>query len=162
MLTGSKTFTGWNNSGSWTLAKDAEGFTVASKAQSGMTSLNYPSLYSPKVTAKKGETFTFSCYFMVDDVSTWDYKVPYIFEVKNSSNSRVQHQDVHVTANNTNNPTVQSGKWVYFYSTHTVTAEEASYVWMRLALFENGSIHVKKCKIERGATATPWIPAQGD
>lgn len=159
LLTGTKDFSGWNNSGSWTLAKGTDGYTVASKAQSGLTSRNWISIYSPKVAAQKGETFTFSCYFMIDDVSEWNVNVPYIFEVYNSSGTRIQYQDVAVNLSNSNKPTITAGKWIYFYSTHTVTADYATTVAMRVALFQNGSIHVKKCMIEYGEHTTDYIPS---
>ncbi len=151
---------GWRNSGSWSFSKDSQGMTLASKSQTGQTSNNIPSLYSSYVTAKKGDAFTFSCWFMVDDINKWDgLKAPYIFEVYNSSGSRVQYQDVKINLSNTNKPSVTSGKWVMLRSYHTVTADDATRVGMRVSLFRNGSIHVGKCKVEKGIVSNPiWMP----
>lgn len=74
----------------------------------------------------------------------------------------MQYADVSITSKYTNKPTLESGKLVYFYSVHTVTAESAATASMRVTLFRNGSIHVKKCKVESGTKATDWSPAPED
>ena len=154
---------GWWNSGTWTFSTDNEGFVIASKSQTGKTTNNIPSLYGPKFSVRKGDKLVFSCWFMVDNVDIWDgSRSPYIFEVYDSAGTRVQYADVTITAPYTNKPTVESGKWVYFYSVHTVIAESAATASMRVSLFRNGSIHVKKCKVEYGTKTTDWSPAPED
>lgn len=155
---------GWYNPGGWTFEElDEDEFIIADIFQTGLSSNNIPSLYSSKFTVSYGDNLTFSCWFMVDDTSAWDgVQAPYIFEIYNSSNTRVQYQDVNITASNTNKPTVTSGEWVYFYSTHTVTATDAVAAAMRVSLFRNGSIHIKKCKCEIGNKPTDWTPAPDD
>ena len=154
---------GWKNTDSWSLETDDEGFTVASKSQTDQTSNNIPSIYSSRFPVSLGDVLIYSCWFKVDDVDVWDgLKSPYIFEGYDSSNTRVQYQDVSVFVTNSNRPTVTSGEWVYFYSTHTITDESVVKAGMRLTLFRNGSIHIKKCKVEKGNKPTDWTPAPED
>ena len=63
---------GWKNLGGWSFETDSEGITVASKSQTGLTSDSGKYLYSSRLAASKGDIFTCSCWFMVDDVDAWD------------------------------------------------------------------------------------------
>ena len=154
--------TGWTNSGSWTFSTDSEGFVVASKAQTGQTSNNIPSLYANRIPVNIGDIIVVSCWMKIEVLNNNEYKIPYIFEVYNSSGTRVQYQDVAPTAANSNKPTLIDNTWTYFYSTHTVTASDAVTASIRLSLFRNGTMAIKKVKLEKGNKPTDWSPAPED
>lgn len=154
---------GWESPNGWTFAKDNEGFTVASKSQTGFTSDSIASLYSTKFPVKTGDEVVFSCYVKVDNLANWDVKNPYIFEVLNESGTRTQYQDVNIGLANTNKPTPVAGQWFHFYSAHKITVADAATCRVRLSLFRNGSIHIKKVKAEFGNfKPTDWTPAPED
>lgn len=153
----------WNESGRYTITESAsDGCYVAHCSASGLTSNSIKSIYSSKAPCKTGETVTISVWVKVTDKNTWDYQYPYIFEVYDSTGTRVQFQDVNTTLANTNKPTVVSGQWFLLTSTHQITHANASVVGVRLTLFKNGEIFFKLAKIEKGNKATDWTPAPED
>ena len=139
-----------------------DGFAVMTAYQSGYQSNNIRSIYSSCVPCKKGDVFTISVWFKVQDISLWDGRYPYIWEVYDSNGNRIEYQDVSVSANNSNKPVLTSNNWVRLTSTHTVTSENASKCAIRLALFRNGTISFKQPQIERGNKATDWSPNPQD
>lgn len=168
LIRGSKDFTidssrikGFLNDGGYTKSTEGD-YGVMSRSQTGVTSNTIRGLCSSYIPCKKGDKFTVSFWMKVSDVNAWDVKTPHIWEVYNSSKSRIQYQDVGVTASNTNKPTVKSGEWVLMTSTHEVTADEGVYCGVRLSLFRNGSISFKQVQIEKGNKATDWSPCSLD
>lgn len=139
-----------------------DGFAVMTAYQSGYQSANIRSIYSSCVPCKKGDIFTISVWFKVQDISLWDYRCPYIWEVYNSGGTRIEYQDVDVNANNSNKPVLINNKWIRFTSTHTVTDTNASKCAIRLTLFRNGTISFKQPQIERGNKTTDWSPNPQD
>ena len=152
---------GWNNAGSLSILQE-DGEYIAKVSASGRTTNVINSLYSSYYPCKKGDKFVASVWFRVTDISAWDVKKPYVFEVYDANDNRVQYKDVDIADTNTNKPTVVNGEWVRLVSTHTVTADNASKVALRLTLFKNGEISFKKPKLEFGTKVTDWTPAPED
>ena len=138
------------------------GVTIIKYSQNGLTSNSIRSMYASYIPCKKGDKFVVSAWFKVDDVDAWDVKNPYIWEEYDENNKRIVYQDMSITLNNTNKPTVVSGEWVLMTSTHTITNENVKSCSIRLTLFRNGAIHFKLPMIERGTKATDWKPASED
>lgn len=154
-------WTGWINSSSFAIEEDDEGFCVASISASGLTEPDYKSCYSSVVNASTGDTFIISCWFMVDDISALDNQKVYIFETFTEDGNRVAWDDCSLDRALTSE--LESGKWVRLVSKHTVSYEgENLNCGLRLCLFQNGSIHFKKCKMEKGTVVSDWTPAPED
>lgn len=152
---------GWNNAGSLSILQE-DGEYIAKISASGRTTNVINSIYSSYYPCKKGDKFVASVWFRITDISVWDVKKPYVFEVYDANDNRVQFKDVDITDTNTNNPTVVNGEWIRITSTHTVTVDNADRVGLRLTLFKNGEISFKKPKLEFGTKVTDWTPAPED
>ena len=139
-----------------------DGFAVMTAYQSGYQLDNIRSIYSSSVPCKKGDVFTISVWFKVQNISLWDNRCPYIWEVYDSSGNRTEYQDVNVSADNSSKPVVINNNWIRLTSTHTVANENASKCAVRLTLFRNGTISFKQPQIERGNKATDWSPNPQD
>ena len=154
-------WTGWINPSSFAIEEYDEGFCVASISASGLSEPGYKSCYSNVVKAETGDAFTISCWFKVDDVSALDFQKVYIFETFTEDGNRVAWDDCSLDRALTGE--LVNGKWVRLVSQHTVSYEgENLNCGLRLCLFQNGSIHFKKCKMELGNKPTDWTPAPED
>ena len=154
---------GWSNSSGFTISESpSKDCYVAKHSASGLTSNSIKSLYSSYCPCKNGDTFTLSVWVKAKTVSGWDIKTPYIFEVYDSAGTRIQYQDVSITASNSNKPKIDNDKWFLFTSTHTVNNVDASTVGLRLSLFRNGEISFKLAQIEKGNKVSDWSPAIED
>ena len=139
-----------------------DGFAIMTVYQSGYQSNNLRNILSSYVPCKKGDVFTVSVWFKVQDISLWDNRYPYIWEVYDSDDNRIEYQDVNVNTDNSNKPVLISNNWIRLTSTHTVVDENASKCAIRLILFRNGTISFKQPQIERGNKATDWSPNPQD
>ena len=139
-----------------------DGFAVMTAYQSGYQSDNLRNICSSYVPCKKGDIFTISVWFKVQDVSLWDNRHPYAWDVYDSNGNRIEYQDVNVNTDNSNKPMLISDNWIRLTSTHTVTNENASKCAIRLMLLKNGTISFKQPQIERGNKATDWSPNPQD
>lgn len=156
---------GWQNANGFIITESDldEDCYVATISASGLTADSIKSMYSSYVTdVKQGDTFTFSVWMKVTNTTAWDSKYPYIFEGYDSTNARIQYEDVLYNASNTNKPTFTNGKWVRFSSVHTVTNANVKSIGMRLSLFRNGQVAYKLAKIEKGNKLTDWSDCPDD
>lgn len=156
---------GWYNANGFVITESDldENCYVATISASGLTANSIKSMYSSYVMdVKQGDTFTFSVWMKVTNTTAWDYKYPYIFEGYDSTNTRVQYEDVLYNASNTNKPTFTNGQWVRFSSVHTVTNANVKSIGMRLSLFRNGQVAYKLAKIEKGNKLTDWSDCPDD
>lgn len=152
---------GWSTWGEWTFTQDDD-VTAASIAASGLDYANVYSLFSSRTSAAVGDTYTFSCWIKLDDRYAWDVWIPCIFEEYDSSGNRVAWYDMAQWDANCNQPTVVSGEWFYFCASYTTTNPSIASIGVRIILYQNGSIHFKKCKLEKGNKPTDWSPAPED
>ena len=137
-------------------------FTVIKASSKGMTNDNIKSCYSSFIPCQKGDVFTVSVLMKIDDIDAWDMKIPYIWEVSNLSQVRIEHKEVSIIDDDSNKPVVENGKWVKMVSTHTIASDNASYCNVRLTLFKNGDISFKQLQVEKGNIATDWSPSPYD
>ena len=154
---------GFRNDSSYSISySEADKCHIATAKASGLTSSSIKSLVSSFVPCKNGDIFTCSVWIKVKDINVWDVKNPFVFEVFDSSNTRVQYEDVSITNSKTNKPTVINNTWVKFIYTGIIANSNAVKMGLRLTLFRNGEISFKLAKVEIGNKSTDWSPAPQD
>lgn len=172
----SSSFTDWNNSGGWKITKDDSHSTI-SCSTSNSTSLNLYSMYSKKVNMNLllNQNFTLSFDLKVDDWSKWDIPSPVILEYYNANNARIYYHDTYLSDSFVKiKGDKKNGEWVKVVltkkgdlsnmniSVNNVTLNDVKFFGARFALFKNGSIHIRKPKLEIGTISTDWTPAPED
>lgn len=140
-----------------TFYKDQDGFTVAKRVQSGLSSPNYFSISSSSIVGiQKDELYTVSFEFMVDDVAALDSKVILNMSLYNNTGSRINTLDVtYSTILGIND--LESGKWynaVYVYKV-PIETDERYFLNTILRLNQNGSINFRKLMVQRGKVNHP-------
>lgn len=176
LLRNSSSFTDWNNSGGWKITKDDSHSTI-SCSTSNSTSLNLYSMYSKKVNMNLllNQNFTLSFDLKVDDWSKWDIPSPVILEYYNANNARIYYHDTYLSDSFVKiKGDKKNGEWVKVVLTKkgdlsnmkicvdNVTLNDVKFFGARFALFKNGSIHIRKPKLEIGTISTDWTPAPED
>lgn len=176
LLKYSSDFTVWKNSGGWKITKDDLGSMISCSA-SNLTSIVLYSIYSKTVDINLmlNQTFTLSFDLKVDDWSKWDIQAPLILEYYNSTGKRLYYHDTYISeAFIKTEGDKKNGEWVKVvltkkcdlsYMTKEVTnatLNDVKLFGFRFALFKNGSIHIRKPKLEIGNTPTDWTPAPED
>ena len=155
--------TNWKIAGAKTMVSvdssfEFNGHNTLKVAVTGQTSDKWTGALSNHLTGlKTGEIFTVSCWYYVEDKSTFDSSIA--IELKGrkvgaSSDSGVAKLEV-VTAN------IVEGKWVRLVSTGKLTADFENiyaYPWVR----RNGTAWFADIKLEKGNKATDWTPAPED
>lgn len=176
LLRNSSSFTDWNNSGGWKITKDDSHSTI-SCSTSNSTSLNLYSMYSKKVNMNLllNQNFTLSFDLKVDDWSKWDIPSPVILEYYNANNARIYFHDTYLSDSFVKiKGDKKNGEWVkvvltkkgdssnMYICVDNVTLNDVKFFGVRFALFKNGSIHIRKPKLEIGTISTDWTPAPED
>lgn len=176
LLRNSSSFTDWNNSGGWKITKDDSHSTI-SCSTSNSTSLNLYSMYSKKVNMNLllNQNFTLSFDLKVDDWSKWDIPSSVILEYYNANNARIYYHDTYLSDSFVKiKGDKKNGEWVKVVLTKkgdlsnmnigvdNVTLNDVKFFGVRFALFKNGSIHIRKPKLEIGTISTDWTPAPED
>lgn len=176
LLRNSSSFTDWNNSGGWKITKDDSHSTISCSA-SNSTSLNLYSMYSKKVNMNLllNQNFTLSFDLKVDDWSKWDIQSPVILGYYNANNARIYYHDTYLSDSFVKiKGDKKNGEWVKVVLTKkgdlsnmnidvdNVTLNDVKFFGVRFALFKNGSIHIRKPKLEIGTISTDWTPAPED
>ena len=177
----SKTFeTGanyWSIASGWTKSVDSDGFTIINFSRTGATSRQWyraiPHAYILAEDFDKGVTVSFD--YMEDDVSAVDYGCIMAVQSFNASGKRVGWYESYFRENMNKTKPLEDGVWtrisqyvepwvlrVHNSSAETVPDREITYSQITFQLVLNGSIHIKKVKIEFGDKTTPWIPASSD
>ena len=180
LLRGTKNFaidttrsSGWSNLSNYTITTDEDGFSVANKINTGLTSNVHHGIYSSVIKAATGDKFVVSFWLKVEDVSLWDNQCPIILELYDTSIARVAWYDCPLSKLSTNPSTLQNAVWTYctfafelssslFSFTTGKTWSDVALFGIRLNLAKNGNISFKKAKLERGNKATDWSPAPED
>ena len=166
----------WNNSSSFTTSIDSNGFTVISHSASGLTANSIKSFYSPKIPIDKigdvNSPIVFSIDLQVEDTTNWDVQNPFIYEVYNSSGTRIGWTDVGISK--CVPQTIKNKTWtrVIYKRSDLFTGlsvssganltTDAHSIGIRLSLFRNGTVWYRKPKFEIGNVSTDWTPSPED
>lgn len=166
----------WNNSSSFTTSIDSNGFTVISHSASGLTANSIKSFYSPKIPIDKigdvNSPIVFSIDLQVEDTTNWDVQNPFIYEVYNSSGTRIGWLDVDMSK--CVPQTIKNKTWtrVIYKRSDLFTGlsvssganltTDAHSIGIRLSLFRNGTVWYRKPKFEIGNVSTDWTPSPED
>lgn len=121
------------------------------------------------------QNFTLSFDLKVDDWSKWDIPSPVILEYYNANNARIYYHDTYLSDSFVKiKGDKKNGEWVKVVLTKkgdlsnmkicvdNVTLNDVKFFGARFALFKNGSIHIRKPKLEIGTISTDWTPAPED
>lgn len=166
----------WNNSSSFTTSIDSNGFTVISNSASGLTANSIKSFYSPKIPIDKigdvNSPIVFSIDLQVENTTSWDVQTPFIYEVYNSSGTRIGWTDVGISK--CVPQTIKNKTWTRVtykrsdlftglsVSSGANLTTDAHSVGIRLSLFRNGTVWYRKPKFEIGNVSTDWTPSPED
>lgn len=166
----------WNNSSSFTTSIDSNGFTVISHSASGLTANSIKSFYSPKIPIDKigdvNSPIVFSIDLQVENTTSWDVQTPFIYEVYNSSGTRIGWTDVGISK--CVPQTIKNKTWTRVtykrsdlftglsVSSGANLTTDAHSVGIRLSLFRNGTVWYRKPKFEIGNVSTDWTPSPED
>lgn len=176
MLRNSDTFAGWKNSGAWKITKD-DFCSTMSCSTSGITSISIHSIWTKKVDIDLllNQTFTLSFDLKVDDWYKWDMQSPCILEYYDATGTRLYFHDTYISDSFVKiEGNKKNGEWVKFVLTKKcdlsymnknitdATLDNVKSFFVRFTLFKNGSIHIRKPKLELGNKATDWTPAPED
>jgi phage replication-related protein YjqB (UPF0714/DUF867 family) len=138
---------------------DPDSSILRATATGNTSDANYY-LQSNTFNAKKGEVFTFSLDFKVKDVAAWDsQQVPFICEFFDST-GRLQY--TYGTLERMKITNMQSGVWYRGTYTTTVVTDNVSYGRIKIILFRNGELSIRKVQVERGMKATDYKAAPED
>jgi phage replication-related protein YjqB (UPF0714/DUF867 family) len=138
---------------------DPDSSILRATATGNTTDANYY-LQSNTFNAKKGDVFTFSLDFKVTDVAAWDsQQVPFICEFYDST-GRLQY--TYATLDRLKITNMQSGVWYRGTYTTTVVTNNVSYGRIKVILFRNGELSIRKVQVERGMKATDYKAAPED
>lgn len=166
----------WNNSNNFTTSIDSNGFAVVSHSASGLTANSIKSFYSPKIPIDKigdvNSPIVFSIDLQVENTTDWDVQNPFIYEVYNSSGTRIGWLDVGISK--CVPQTIKNKTWTRItykrsdlftglsVSSGANLTTDAHSVGIRLSLFRNGTVWYRKPKFEIGNVSTDWTPAPED
>lgn len=166
----------WNNSSSFTTSIDSNGFTVISHSASGLTANSIKSFYSPKIPIDKigdvNSPIVFSIDLQVENTTNWDVQTPFIYEVYNSSGTRIGWVDVDMSK--CIPQTIKNETWTRItykrsdlftglsVSSGASLETDAHSVGIGLSLFRNGKVWYRKPKFEIGNIPTDWTPSPED
>lgn len=166
----------WNNSSSFTTSIDSNGFTVISHSASGLTANSIKSFYSPKIPIDKigdvNSPIVFSIDLQVENTTNWDVQTPFIYEVYNSSGTRIGWTDVGISK--CVPQTIKNKTWTRVtykrsdlftglsVSSGANLTTDAHSISIRLSLFRNGTVWYRKPKFEIGNVSTDWTPSPED
>lgn len=149
-------------------------FNIGTASATGLTGNSIKSIYSSYVDFNliKGKPVCISFDIKVEDVTAWDQKVPFIWELFDSNNGRIGYRDMALSYDNYNIHTLESNIWTRlvciipkdFNITYSSgkTINDVMKAGLRLTLFRNGKVSYRKVKLEVGNMATDWTPAPED
>lgn len=104
-----------------------------------------------------GDTYTYSCWYYVEDTSTFDssfrLRLRGVAEGETNSTNR---SELSVSSKD-----LVQGKWTKISKT-TTFAKNATNCYLQLCVRQNGTIWVTDVKLEKGDKATDWTPAPED
>ena len=161
---------GWYwSSAKITTYKDNDGFTVLNFKQDGLAANSIIAAYGSILNCNAAnEVMTVSCEFMVDDVreftsfNTSLIRCDVFPNDGGNSKGGVNFNYGEGTGGNTNYESGKWYKWVYAFSTSLIESED-DWVLFSPRLNRNGSLNVRKLKVERGKVNNPiWSASPFD
>lgn len=183
LIRNTKDFESWyvSNADEWSKSTDIDGFSVYSFSASDRTANTWNRIIPPNKLLYKDLTKGITVSFMVkiDDISVFkelsssgNRNVLVGLQIYNEDGTRIGWIENTYTAYDYASELV-SGEWIkasryYSYEdlaivyTSGYTVDDIFYIGVSWVLTLNGSIHIKKCKVELGTKATDWTPAPED
>ena len=105
---------------------------------------------------KTGETYTYSCYYYIEDKSTFDSSISMQIKGKDSTGSEFVVDNVSVSTNN-----IAEDKWTRISKTFTFTKDYYNCC-VRVHVTRNGTAWFTDFKLEEGSRATKWVACPED
>ena len=104
-----------------------------------------------------GDTYTYSCWYYVEDTSTFDssFRIRLRGVAEGDTNS-TNRSELTVSAKD-----LVQGKWTKISKTMTFT-KNATNCYLQPCVKQNGTIWITDVQLERGERATDWTPAPED
>lgn len=182
LIYGTKDFSSWSVGSGWTKSVDTDGFSVYSFSASDRTAPTWSRIIPPNQIAYKDllKGITVSFMLKIDDIEvlkekppgTPSYNVIIALQIYNAEGNRIGWIEPSYYKYSYDRELV-SGEWIhtsYYFSYEALgcvyiagdTVDDIAYVGFSWVLSLNGSIHIKKCKVEKGTKATDWTPAPED
>ena len=166
----------WSIGTGWSRSVDSNGFTIMSYSRSGATSVSWnrliPHKYIMAEDMHKGIVVSFD--FKCDSLANLDGGCICSLQNWTASNVRigwVEHVNIKTMTGLTTDKPLKDGEWVrvsvpfpekYLRLKLQNTSNNVAYSSVSFQLIKNGSIHIRKVKIEYGNKATDWSPAPED
>lgn len=166
----------WSIGTGWSRSVDSNGFTIMSYSRSGATSVSWnrliPHKYIMAEDMHKGIVVSFD--FKCDSLANLDGGCICSLQNWTASNVRigwVEHVNIKTMTGLTTDKPLKDGEWVrvsvpfpekYLRLKLQNTSNDVAYSSVSFQLIKNGSIHIRKVKIEYGNKATDWSPAPED
>ena len=167
----------WSIGTGWSRSVDSNGFTIMSYSRSGATSVSWnrliPHKYIMAEDMHKGIVVSFD--FKCDSLANLDGGCICSLQNWTASNVRigwVEHVNIKTMTGLTTDKPLKDGEWVrvsvpfpekYLRLKQLQdTSNDVAYSSVSFQLTKNGSIHIRKVKIEYGNKATDWSPAPED
>lgn len=180
LLLESKTMAGWSMSSPFTKTT-VNGFVEAAISRTGLTETTIASIYPKNVIPKsliEDKIIVFSFELKVDNYSAWNNKKFMIWEAYSANNgaNRVGWSDINITDNRLSydKTKLENAEWTKMVFkvkvnrasfsgwTANTTWDNCTHIGTRLTLFQNGSLHFRKAKLEINNEATSWTAAPED
>ena len=178
LIPNSLTYSGWSINSLWTQST-SNGEIIWSASRTGATSYLWnriipPTQFNPN-NYPNGITVSFD--FKCDDINALDHKCICALQIYKSDGTRIgwyESKNSFTETNYIGSSTLQNGQWkrlsCYFtqgamqvISTGSYTVADVSYTTVSFQLVKNGSISIKKIKIEEGNHVSPYsISSQDD
>lgn len=158
---------GFENRGNYTFSKDDEGFTVASKSQTGLSATADKQIgVLANHKFKAGENVTVSFEFMIDDVEAFDnWRILYVVIQSSTSSSKGGSYYSVDQICETSHTDIKSGVWYKAKYHRLFTEDLADDELLRITLLitQNGSINFRKLMVQEGVINNPiWAPSPFD
>ena len=104
---------------------------------------------------KTGETYTYSCYYYVEDKSTFDSPISLQIKGEDSTGSEsvIDYKNI--------NTTIVEGEWTRISKTFTLTKDYYNCN-LRVHVTRNGTAWFTDFELEKGTELTDWAPAPED
>ena len=143
----------WGLSGGCSLDTTTNPYPSVLSKQSGHTSNQWKGctcsyLPNTETTLAEGDTYTVSCYYYINDISTLDYGLAIAVKGTNTSGSVVEIAGTTVTE-------LVSKKWVRIHKTFTLTNTYTG-CYISAYIIRNGTAWFNRFQLEKGNKLTDW------